>query len=606
MRPLKKIIYLFNNLSLHKKIMYLYFFLILLLISILSVSISTFTASSLRRHNAFSLQQNFNQAVSYLSYKLDMISSTSDMLIYNISLNSMLNQDFASYSQQQQLADSREIIHLLKNIQENNDIVRARIYVPDDLSYSNNGVNICPLSQAEGSLWWDSLFQKKGIHLFVGSSVLEDHPYHLQEEVALLRAMYKKDDHDTLAFIVRLDVPIKSIQPILNSADFTDDSSTFLIDADNNIIAGTDSSDTSPLTVSGDMFSALGNMKENTVTSMELSSGRYMALQSSLSQTGWKIVTFVPYSSFNIAVLTLIRSILIISIAVLAIAWLLSKPIARTITKRIDQLCDAMSQTKNGKLLPVSGAVYQDEIGSLYENYNFMISKLKQLLAENKEIGAELKSAEYKALQSQINPHFLYNTLDTIGWLSYQNKTQEVQAVVYSLARFYKLSLAKGRYIVPLSDELKHVGYYVKIQDMRFHGSIQYQVAVDDSLLIYSIPKITLQPVIENAILHGIMEKETKSGSILITGHALENDYELIISDDGIGMDPDILSALSSINDNQQISSSGSHYGLKNIDHRIKLLYGNSYGLSFESAPMQGTKIHILLPQLTAEEADTQ
>ena len=131
MKLYNRLISIFNNFSLQKKIFYSYFFLCFLLISILSVSICTFTASSLRKRNTFSLQQNFNQAVSYLSYKLDGISSTSDMLIYNISLNSILNQTASTYSSSQQVNDSKEILHLLKNIQENDDITQARIYVPD-------------------------------------------------------------------------------------------------------------------------------------------------------------------------------------------------------------------------------------------------------------------------------------------------------------------------------------------------------------------------------------------------------------------------------------------------------------------------------------------
>jgi len=123
-----------------------------------------------------------------------------------------------------------------------------------------------------------------------------------------------------------------------------------------------------------------------------------------------------------------------------------------------------------------------------------------------------------------------------IGWLSYQNKTDEINSVVYALARFYKLSLAKGKYIVPLSDELDHVSYYIKIQEMRFHGSIRYELNVDPELLSYSIPKITLQPIVENAIFHGILEKASKNGCIRISGLSKGANYELIISDDGIGM----------------------------------------------------------------------
>ena len=133
---------------------------------------------------------------------------------------------------------------------------------------------------------------------------------------------------------------------------------------------------------------------------------------------------------------------------------------------------------------------------------------------------------------------------------------------------------------------------------MRFHGSIRYELNVDPELLSYSIPKITLQPIVENAIFHGILEKASKNGCIRISGLSKGANYELIISDDGIGMDSEKLSELNSADIQDPDSSSGSHYGLKNIDHRIRLLYGNDYGLSFESEPMQGTHVRILLPKL--------
>lgn len=598
---LKKMITWFNNLKLDKKILYLYFSLIVLLISILTVCTCTFTASTLRKNQAFSLQQNFNQSISYLTYKLDVISSASDMLIYNLSLNAILNQEPALVSSGQQTADSKELLHTLKNIEENDGIIQARVYVPDQLSYSGNGVNICPLSQAEASVWWDSLFVKKGIHLFVGSQDLEDHPYRCPEGIALFRAMYRKEDYSKLAFIVRLDVSIDAIEPILTSANFTNDSTTLLLDSSNRIIAHSENGDTA-FTQS---LPTLPSVEDNVLTRLTLSSKKYMVLQRSLPQTDWRIITFVPYDTFNIATLSLVRSILIVSITILLMGILLSRPIVRTITSRIERLCNSMAQTRDGDLTPVTGEIYADEIGSLYENYNYMLNRIRQLLRENYDMGLELKSAEYKALQSQINPHFLYNTLDMIIWLSYENKTEEIQRVVFSLSRFYKLSLAKGKYIVPLSDELEHVSHYVKIQEMRFQGSIFYHADVNPELLKYSIPKITLQPIVENAILHGILEKETKQGTINITGNYTDFGYELVISDDGIGMDLDHLPCLDETGPDISSAIGGSHYGLKNIHRRIKLLYGDPYGLSFESTPMKGTKIHISLPCLQVDELNT-
>ncbi len=259
-------------------------------------------------------------------------------------------------------------------------------------------------------------------------------------------------------------------------------------------------------------------------------------MQSSIRGTEWDMVTLGPYSSFTLAITSLVKIIIGVSALILLLAWFLSKPVAYTITKRIHFLCGYMQQTKDGILKEVPDIIYKDEIGTLYENYNFMITRIHTLLHENYQMGRELKSAEYKALQSQINPHFLYNTLDMISWLSYQKKPEQISSVVYSLANFYKLSLNKGKYIVPISDEISHVTYYMKIQDLRFSGEIRFLTDIDPVILQYSIPKITLQPIVENALFHGILEKKSKSGQIIIHGILAEDNVLLIVEDDGVGI----------------------------------------------------------------------
>lgn len=597
----------FNNISLHKKIMLSYFFFIGLLVSTLAISIYTYTAASIRRQNAFSLQQNFNQALSYLSYKLNALSSSSDMLIYSADLNAILGIEPEGRSDMQQIADSRTIINLLKNMQENDDIAQARVYVPDELNYSGNNVNICSFSQARSSDWWEPLFQRKGIHLFVGAADLEDLPYPDRECISLLRAMYRQDNYSELAFILRLDVPADSIESILYSANYTSDSLTLLIDSSGKIIVRSGLSSPAFLKDGQDILE-LPDFPQDTITRIRLNDINMLALQNTVSNTGWTMVTLVPYSSFTMATTSLMATTLGVSFLILLLAWFLSKPIAYTITKRIDVLCGYMKQTKDGILEKLPGIPHKDEIGSLYENYNFMISRLHDLLHENYQIGQELKSAEYKALQSQINPHFLYNTLDMISWMAYQNKSAEISQAVYSLANFYKLSLAKGKYIVPLSDELNHVTYYMKIQELRFSGNITLCLDVPPILLQFSIPKITLQPIVENAVFHGILEKKSKKGSIRISGMFLQNQYRLTVSDDGVGIPSEQLDSLTNAckaghsETAPNTSDSGSHYGLQNIDKRIKLQYGEKYGLSFESVRACGTKVHILLPAVHVDE----
>lgn len=602
-RFFRTLLLLFNNISLHRKIVLTYFFFVFILVGILAASIYTFTASTIRTQNTFSLQQGFNQASSYLTYKLNGISSSSDMVIYNVSLNDVLNKDLENYSVMDQIADSKMILHLMKSMQESEDIKRARIYVPDSLIFSGNNVNICPLSQAQSAPWWNPLFQKKGLHLFVGNDSLEKTTYRDGECIALFRAMYRQDNYSELSFILRLDIPQSTVVGILNSANYTNDSCTLLMDSAGKIIAASNIGEPAPTLQEEATTLNLPLFPEETVTEIQWNGQRYMAMQSSIRGTEWDMVTLVPYSSFTLAITSLVKIIIGVSALILLLAWFLSKPVAYTITKRIDSLCGYMQQTKDGILKEVPDIIYKDEIGTLYENYNFMITRIHTLLHENYQMGRELKSAEYKALQSQINPHFLYNTLDMISWLSYQKKPEQISSVVYSLANFYKLSLNKGKYIVPISDEISHVTYYMKIQDLRFSGEIRFLTDIDPVILQYSIPKITLQPIVENALFHGILEKKSKSGQITIHSILAEDNILLIVEDDGVGIPSDQLNVLlEADNSEAHADDSGSHYGLRNINKRIRLQYGEEYGLSFESIPGEGTKVVLCLPSLHVDE----
>lgn len=602
-RLIRSLLFRFNNYSLRRKIILSYFTFVFLLVGILAVTIYNFTSASILKQNSFSLQQGFNQADAYLTYKLSSVSSASDMVIYNVTLNAILNRDFSQYPVKEQIADSKTILHLMKNMQENDDIKRARIYIPDELTYSGNSINICSFSQAQSSLWWEKLFQKKGTQLFAGNNILADTTSPDKTCIALLRVMYRLDDYSKPAFIVRLDVPLQSIEEILNSANYTNDSMTLLLDETNRIVANSDFTNHSLPTGSEGTISALADFESDKVLPVQIGTNKYMALKSTIEHTGWNMMTLVPYPSFTLAVTSLIKTIAGVSLLVLVLAYLLSKPIAYTITKRIDRLCEYMQQTKDGLLTEVPDTIYSDEIGTLYGNYNFMISKIRTLLSENYKMGRDLKNAEYKALQSQINPHFLYNTLDMISWLSYQHKSEEITAVVYALANFYKLSLNKGNYIVPVIDEINHVTHYMKIQDLRFSGNIHFITDIAPVLLQFSIPKITLQPIVENALFHGILEKKSKQGTIRLTGIQENEQIHLCIEDDGIGIPPaHLITILNPSPADNQPEDGGSHYGLNNINKRIKLQYGEQYGLSFESTIGLGTRVHIRLPAIHVDE----
>lgn len=283
-------------------------------------------------------------------------------------------------------------------------------------------------------------------------------------------------------------------------------------------------------------------------------------------------------------------------LAFLVLALILAHYMSRSITNRISSVIHQMSKVRKGSLSPMESPVYHDEIGDLIDTYNYMTRKMDQLMADQAKAAEELRIAEFHSLQAQINPHFLYNTMDMINWLAQQGRTDDVSTAVQSLSRFYKLTLSRKQSISTIAQETEHATIYLEIQNMRYHNSISFVSDIPDELMEYQIPKLTLQPLIENAVLHGILEKDDKTGTIVLTGWIEGTSIVLLISDDGVDIPSEKLSAILSGNGNS--TSGGTNIAVYNTHRRLQILYGPDYGLTYSSTPGSGTEVEIRIPAI--------
>jgi two-component system sensor histidine kinase YesM len=195
------------------------------------------------------------------------------------------------------------------------------------------------------------------------------------------------------------------------------------------------------------------------------------------------------------------------------------------------------------------------------------------------------------ALQAQINPHFLYNTLENINWMAIRKNAPEISSLVTTLAKYFRLSLNKGKILVSIEDEIELIKTYLAIQNARFDGGLDYEINIDPECKNYSIPKLTLQPIVENSVLHGILKKPEKSGNITIETQFQEDELLIIITDNGVGMEQERVAQLLN-------SQQSSHYGLFNVQERLKLYYGEKYGMRIASIPGQGTTVTLHLGKI--------
>ena len=271
------------------------------------------------------------------------------------------------------------------------------------------------------------------------------------------------------------------------------------------------------------------------------------------------------------------------------------------ITKPINELCDVTKTISDGNFSQRVEVKRRDEIGELAYSVNQMSEHLEEYVEKIKEDERKMRHAELRLLQEQINPHFLYNTLDTIVWLVEGNHSDKAVNVVVSLSEFFRIVLSKGREVITIREEEKHIRSYLEIQQVRYRDILDYEIDIEEELYPYYIQKLTLQPLVENALYHGIKTKRAK-GTIRVTGRLDGDCIRLEVSDDGIGMDVDTLARIR--NDiTKHCKETKAGFGLANVNERIRMNYGAEYGMKIDSKEGIGTTIVVTIP---AQKNDTE
>ena len=324
---------------------------------------------------------------------------------------------------------------------------------------------------------------------------------------------------------------------------------------------------------------------------------------STLSETGWKIVG-VTYVDNLVSDEQFIQIYyLLLGAACFAVVVLLSFLISFRISRPIKVLTRSVQEVEKGNFDIQVRVAAQDEIGNLGAKFNLMISKIKELMLQNEREHAAKRRAELAALQAQINPHFLYNTLDSIVWMAEGKKHQEVVKMVSSLAKLLRLSISKGDEIVTIREEIEHITNYLIIQKMRYRDKLDFSVDVDNRIYRNRILKILLQPLVENSIYHGIKNKK-EGGMVRVLGKRVGSRVLIQIVDNGIGIDPAKLNRILTACDGTDADTEtvGTNpvngVGVRNVHERIRLYFGEEYGLSFRRNDGPGTTVDVWLPAL--------
>ena len=321
-----------------------------------------------------------------------------------------------------------------------------------------------------------------------------------------------------------------------------------------------------------------------------------------ISYTGWKLVGVIPYDAFTRGMVNIRYFIVILILLMAMMLTFINRMVSVRISRPILKLNDSVMEYEAGKKpkIYIGGSREIRYLGySIRSSYEQIESLMQKILWEQNE----RRKSELDALQSQINPHFLYNALDSITWMIEGGRNDDAAYMITQLAKLFRISLSKGRTIIRIGDELMHAKSYMNIQKVRCRDSFSVSFDVDPSIESCCVVKLILQPILENAINYGVSGMED-CGEIKVTGRMDEENIILTVEDNGMGIPEDEVDLL--LTDNNRVHKQGSGVGLVNVNNRIQILFGKEYGLHIESELDEGTKVSICIPAIPYTEENRE
>lgn len=584
-----------RKLSISKKVILLYVFLILIPACALIYSYYHRSTGIIESEVTNAILQAVKQAEINISYRLDNIRDISNSVFMNPNLHAYISRIGESDTIDQQIEDAKELGKIIESAQANTDVFRVRLFVDKSKIYSGEGINFFTLEDAKLWGWYNNVIHENGRIFWKGTY---KEKYINNEEayvVSAVRMLKNPKNYGMFAGILAVDIPEKNLYSILSAMDMERKDSIFMINEDGRVISHSDKELIGSTIFTAETIKRLYRSEQGIE---RMDGDNTFIIHKTMHATNWKIISKVSAkditgrnTAFNHAsgYITVALTLVVFMLAVFLILAFL----AEGVTKRIRHLVGIMKkegiESINEEIASKEGDIYK-----LEKSVDSMIKTVKNLMEESYQVKMQEREAQLKALQAQINPHFLYNTLDTINWMAIKRNAEDISFMLDTLARYFRLSLNKGKDIVSVSDELTLARVYLDIQKRRFIDKFTTEFIVDEEVNGYYMPKLSLQPIVENALIHGIQKKTDRKGIITIEARKLQEDIVIVVSDDGAGMDADkVEQLLSGSPEEIQTNSRGSSYGLYNVNERLKLFSGGRCRIGITSEKGHGTRVEI-------------
>ncbi|MCM3790883.1 sensor histidine kinase [Domibacillus indicus] len=396
--------------------------------------------------------------------------------------------------------------------------------------------------------------------------------------ISFARKIYKRNG--TAAGIVVVNTKTDRFLKLMNGE--VDSRDRLLIDSSHSIIAYNGAGNVSEYLNAFTELSKDENVNVNGSSRQE----EKFVVWSKLANSDWILIEVTPWNEIISGSVKLAQLLLFISLVTIGLIVILTYYLSKQFTKPINQLLQSMNDFSLKEREPKLPDDYRNEFGTLFRGYYKLNNRIKRLYSDLEQEYQQKRKAELDALQANINPHFLYNTLDQLNWMAIEEGQEKISRVLELMGRMFRIGLSKGEALIPLRDELVHLESYIQIQQIRLEGALNYQIYIPERYLHYYIPKLTLQPFIENAIIHGLRGQQ--QAMISINLHDVGEMMYIIIRDNGTGFSKDQML-------NKRTADGG--YGIKNVQDRLSAHFGANSSISIESQVGEGTTVFVKIPK---------
>lgn len=594
MSPISYLTLRYKNCSMRVKLFASFFLLIFIPIIVLTV-FAAYRSTAIIQEQSMEiarlyLQQTENEMESEL-YKIATVSSS---VAQTTEVHEVLEKQNTGISFSEEYDDMNELYKTIESTRALQNLYQIRLFISDSFTHSRSNYITYPLSSVSDTDWYHQLVEQYQTQTLLPPSIFQPPLSEPQEVLSVVTLIRSRKNITRILGVVSVDVLKSDLIDILQRNNYAEQSAAYLVDENLNIVCGANS--TFPVS-EADLAAQLQQMRDTFGASSGVSTaGNAVYGLSAPIFDGWRIFTVASMGNLLSPVLDLRDQMILLTVIISIIAFCLSYLYARYSTRRIKTLAEQVRRVENGDLSVSCIVDSEDEIGELQNSFNFMVRRISLLVDERYNLGKNLKDMELRALQAQINPHFLYNTLDMIAWKAMASGNQETVDIVVKLARFYRLSLSNGSDFLPLSDEVEHVRLFVELTNLCRSRSVQLITEVAPNIADYPIMKLILQPIVENSLFHGLYELSDRVGVIRLTAEQIGSYVQIQIADNGVGIEKSKLAELLAKKERPVVNTKRGGYGIGNILERLRIYYDDRFTFQIESAILTGTTVTIRIP----------